>query len=138
MIAQAKKEITNGAPNEIGGNGNLVQKLAERLGIAANSVKIFAEPIEYDGGIIVPVSKISYGFGGGFGKQTDQEGGGGGGGLTTSPAGYIEIKNGETKFRPIIDLQMLIPVITAGCLGLLTVFWGIGKLIRSSRQRAQI
>jgi uncharacterized spore protein YtfJ len=122
---------------EFPANDNLVQSIAEKLGIAAKSIKIYDEPIERGGTTIIPVSKISYGFGGGSGKQKEQEGSGGGGGLTTSPVGYIEIKNGETKFRQIIDLPVLIPLITAGSLALLTVFWSVGKLLQIPKKEAQ-
>lgn len=116
-------------------NDNLVQAFAEKLGIAAKSIKIYGEPIERDGTTVIPVSKVSYAFGGGFGKQKGEEGGGGGGALTTSPVGYIEIKNGATKFRQIIDLTTLIPLVATSSLALLTVFWGIGKLVQFSKKR---
>jgi uncharacterized spore protein YtfJ len=122
---------------EFPANDNLVQSIAEKLGIAAKSIKIYDEPIERGGTTIIPVSKISYGFGGGSRKQKEQKGSGGGGGLTTSPVGYIEIKNGQAKFRQIIDLPILIPLITAGSLALLTVFWGVGKLLQISKKEAQ-
>jgi uncharacterized spore protein YtfJ len=114
---------------------NFLKELPEQLGFAARSIKIYGEPIERAETTVIPVSNISYVFGGGFGGQKNQAGGGGGGGsLTTSPVGYIEIKNGVTKFHRIIDLQRLIPLIAAGSLTLLTVFWSVGKLIKISKK----
>lgn len=119
---------------EVPTNENFVRSIAEKLGIDAKSIKIFGEPIDRDSTTIIPVSKISYAFGGGFGEEKEQKGGGGGGGLSSSPVGYIEIKNGESKFRQILELPILIPLIATGSLALLTVFWGIGKLINHSKK----
>lgn len=114
---------------------DLVQRLADKLGIAAQSIKVYGEPIEHDGALVVPISKVSYGFGGGKGQQKEQEGSGGGGGLRTSPVGFIEIKNGESRFHPIFDLSMLAPLIATGSFALLTLFWGVRRLIPKSRHK---
>lgn len=132
--AVIQQKTKNGTNQEILEKEGIVQQIAEKLGVAAKSIKVYGEPIESDGITIVPVSKVSYGFGGGMGKQKEQAGSGGGGGLKTSPVGYIEIKNGETKFRQIIDLTMLAPLIASSSLALLTLIWGIRKLIRNSNK----
>jgi uncharacterized spore protein YtfJ len=126
------KEISALSNNSKG--ENFLAELPEKLSLAARSIKIYGEPIERAQMTVVPVSKISYIFGGGFGRQKNQDGGGGGGSLTTSPVGYIEIKNGATRFYRIIDLQRLIPLVTVGSLALLTAFWGVGKLIKISKK----
>ncbi|HEX4131489.1 MAG TPA: spore germination protein GerW family protein [Pirellulales bacterium] len=99
----------------------LVERLAERLGAAACAKTVFAEPIECDGVTVIPVAKVRGGFGAGSGTRDDgSSGGGGGGGLAASPLGYIEIKQGETRFRRIFDPASLVPVIVAsGAVGLL-------------------
>jgi hypothetical protein len=53
----------------------------------------------------------------------------------TSPVGYIEIKNGQTKFRQIMDSTALISLVIASSLVALTVFWGIGKLVRDANEK---
>lgn len=81
-----------------------MERLADRLGIVARARTIYADPVERDGVTIIPVAKVRYGFGGGGGPQG--HGGpsyGGGGGVKVKPVGYIEIRRGETRFRPIHD-----------------------------------
>jgi len=75
----------------------------------------FGEPIEREGRTVVPVARVAYGFGGGFGEGdevTDDEegtvesggsGGGGGGGAVTRPLGVIEVTDHETRFVPLGD-----------------------------------
>ncbi len=95
----------------------------ERLREVVDAETIIGKPIEVGNGVtIIPVSKISFGFGvGGF--ETDAKGsnskaapenaksgselaaevftGGGGGGVTVSPVCFIVINNGEVKMLGI-------------------------------------
>jgi uncharacterized spore protein YtfJ len=94
---------------------SFVQQLAERLGIAAKATTIYGEPVERGDVTIIPVAKIKYGFGGGSGtNKTGEEGSGGGGGVSVTPTGYIEIKEGNTRFRKIRDPQTLISALAIG------------------------
>jgi hypothetical protein len=79
--------------------------LAERVGAEANTKAVFAEPIERGELTVVPVARVRWGFGGGSGTaagDAQAAGSGGGGGVTADPAGYIEIRAGEARFRPIV------------------------------------
>jgi uncharacterized spore protein YtfJ len=99
-----------------------VERLADKVGAAANITKIYGEPIDRDGTTIIPVAKVRYGFGGGGGVQKDQRGSGGGGGVLVTPYGYIEIKNGSSEFRRITGAGMNIPTILAGSIvGLIAI-----------------
>lgn len=133
--AVAKEEIADKNNGKAAVEEDVVQRIADKLGVAARSIKVYGEPIERDGTVIVPISKVSYGFGGGKGKQKEQEGSGGGGGLQTSPVGYIEIKDGETRFHAIFDRALLAPLVATGSLALLTLFWGVRKLIPDSKNK---
>ena len=99
---------------------NFVERLAEKLGMAANSATIYGEPVEREGVTVIPVSKASYGFGGGEGNGTEGKGAGsgGGGGLALTPVGYIEIKDGATKFRSIRDPQTAVKIVAISSLAL--------------------
>lgn len=97
--------------------GGLFEKLAEQLGATAQASHVFGEAVERDGVTVIPVAKARWGLGGGSGRQGRlgrQEGMGGGGGVVVQPAGYIEIKGGETRFRPILDPRMMIGAALAG------------------------
>lgn len=60
-----------------------------------------------DGTIVIPVSKVTYGFAsGGSDLPTKKEtkdcfGGGAGAGVTIQPIGFLSIHNGNTRFIPI-------------------------------------
>src|SRR5512146_2897187 len=76
--------------------------------------KVFGEPIHLEGRTIIPVARVAYGFGGGFGSQqksqaeaAERGGGGGGGGVRAMPAGVIEVTPTATRFVPITDGKRL-------------------------------
>lgn len=99
-----------------------VERLAQTLGVEANASHLFAPPIQHEGVTVIPVAKARYGFGGGAGQQRGEGGGGGGGGAVITPAGYIEITNGNTRYRPIRDpLAVLAVAVASGLAALLVV-----------------
>ena len=114
---------------------SFVEGLAYQLGITANARNIYGEPVERDGVTVIPVAQAAYGFGGGSGSGKKEngeagEGSGGGGGVMLMPVGYIEIKNGQTRFRPTRDPLALLPAILAAAPLSLLMVWRITKLLR--------
>jgi uncharacterized spore protein YtfJ len=80
-------------------------RLAEKLGVTARASTIFGEAVERDGMTVIPVAKARWGLGGGSGKHGiagRRQGMGGGGGVIVQPVGFIEMSNGESRFRPIV------------------------------------
>ena len=86
--------------------------ISEVMGLTMQKVKemidantIVGEPIRADGVTLVPVSKISVGFGSGgsdFGKKKPDEdgrnfGGGGGAGITITPVVFLVISDGNVR-----------------------------------------
>lgn len=112
--------------------GNFIEGLAQRLGITANAKNIFGEPVERDGVTVIPVAKASYAFGGGGGEKENERGSGGGGGVTVNPIGYIELKDGETRFRPTRDWISLLPMLAATAPIILLSVWRIKRLLKKS------
>jgi uncharacterized spore protein YtfJ len=93
-------------------NANLLKEISETLGSTATAKSVFGDPIQIDGKIVVPVAKVAYVFGGGFGAGKNAlhadrqgEGAGGGGAVRAFPAGALEITAGETRFVPFTDLR---------------------------------
>jgi len=78
--------------------GDFISGLAERVGSAAGVKAVFGEAVERDGVTVIPVARVSWGFGGGDGED---EGHGGGGGAIAGPHGFIEIEGGRARYRPI-------------------------------------
>ncbi len=100
-----------------------LQKIGESLGSTATAKAVFGEPICVEGKTVVPVAKVAYGFGAGFGMGPSkhvsdgaghEQGGGGGGGLTAVPAGVLEITPTETRFIPFFDARFLVGAFAAG------------------------
>lgn len=75
-----------------------LDRLAERLGGRVDARMIYGEPVVREGITVIPVGRVRYGFGGGRGANAEV---GGGGGAEVVPVGYIEIRDGQSEFRPI-------------------------------------
>jgi len=67
--------------------------------------RVFGEPFQADGATILPVAVV--GGGGGAGGGTDKDSGVGFG-LGARPAGVYVIKNGDAKWRPAVNVNMII------------------------------
>lgn len=93
-----------------------VTSMVESFRENASVRTVYGEPIASGERTIVPVAKVSYGFGGGYGSGTAEgdagagaatdaertsegggEGGGLGGGFSASPVGVVEIGRGQTR-----------------------------------------
>ena len=122
-----REETTNSGPP------NFLERMAEKLGMQARSASVYSEAIEKNGVTIVPVAKVRWGFGGGGGSKEGKEpgsGSGGGGGMRVTPVGYIELKDGQSEFKPIRDASSFVPAILAGgAMGFL-LLRALRKLIR--------
>ena len=99
---------------------NLVKNVLTELKHISNTERVVGEPIEVNGATLVPVCRISIGFGAGGGKKADAEGGGEatGGGLAIEPVAFIVIqkdnvnlislKQEDAGFGKIVDLIPLV------------------------------
>ena len=105
-------EIPEGIPSE-----GLIDRLINALGGSARASVVYGEATRQDGVTVIPVARVGWrgGFGGGQGRGEDGSGGGGGGMVSATPVGYIEIRDGQTQFRPIRP---------SGAVGVLTVLGG--------------
>jgi uncharacterized spore protein YtfJ len=99
----------------------LLSMLAERIGARVGAATAFGSPVERDGVTVVPVAVARFGIGAGGGSDPSkgQEGEGGGGGGTVAPTGYIELKDGRSRFVPVVHpARMLALVLGAAIAGL--------------------
>lgn len=105
--------------------GSSIRSIVSDLGEHASVRSVYGDPIEVDGRTIVPVARVGYGFGGGFGRDGGDpggggEGGGGGGGVSAKPVGVVEVDGAETRFVRFGDRRRAGLALLAGVvLGLL-------------------
>ncbi len=77
---------------------SLVESIATLLSGNATVRTVYGDPVRADGRTIIPVARVTYGFGGGdgAGERGDQQGGGGG--LIARPFGVVEVTERGTRF----------------------------------------
>lgn len=114
------------------GKGEFIGQLVEKFGTKATVKTVYGDPIEHGEMMIIPVATVLYGAGGGEGDKNGYGGAGGGGGIKVTPIGYIELKNGESKFRPIRNLATTIAFILAGGIAGVLLMRGFGNLFSRS------
>lgn len=68
----------------------LIERVMGELHRIVRTETVVGEPVNAGGLTLIPVSKISFGFGAGGGKQ-DQSKGGAGGGATVEPVAFVVI-----------------------------------------------
>lgn len=94
------------------------QKAANILSVTIEKVRelvdvstVIGEPINLpDGTVIIPVSKVTYGFASGgsdFPSKNNVElfGGGGGAGVTINPVAFLIVRDGDVSIRQISGLN---------------------------------
>ncbi len=84
----------------------MMQKTIEQIRQMADSNTVVGSPITCGDTVIIPISKISYGFASGGSdlptkSQKDLFGGGAGAGITVEPIAFISIHNGSTTLLQI-------------------------------------
>lgn len=88
---------------------------------------VYGEPIDLENKQVVPVARTKYyiGGGGGYseesGKSSAGQGEGGGGYISVKPLGVYEITSEKVKFKPIIDLNIVLVLFTVLTFGLVWV-----------------
>ena len=86
---------------------DLMSTTLEKVREMADTNTIVGEPIVTpDGVTLIPVSKISFGFGSGggsYGKNPNQDkfGGGSGAGVKIDPVAFLVVKDGVTRVLPV-------------------------------------
>jgi uncharacterized spore protein YtfJ len=101
---------------------SFLERLANQMGIRTGATSIVGTPIEREGVTVVPITRATWGFGGGGGRGGEGanagEGSGGGGGANVRPVGYIELRNGESIFRPVYDPNTVLRIAATVATGL--------------------
>jgi len=89
---------------------NMLESTIAKIREMVDVNSVIGEPITADGITIIPVSKVSVGFGGGgsdfVSKNTNNLdnhpfGGGAGGGVKVTPVAFLIIKDGSVRMLPV-------------------------------------
>ncbi len=84
--------------------GELLTTIQETL----TARRVFGEPIERDGVVVIPAAVVYGGGGGGVGRAVGgQQGDGGGFGLLARPTGAFVVKDGTARWVPALDVNRL-------------------------------
>jgi uncharacterized spore protein YtfJ len=114
----------------------MLNALGDRLQVEASVRNVYGEPVNAGGRTVIPIARVSYGFGAGdraIGNPettADRAGSGGGAGMSARPVGALEITEAGTRFIPYMDPVRLGMALVLGlCIGV-----AIGR--RSAQGRA--
>lgn len=80
--------------------------------------RVYGEPYERDGVVVIPAAKVSGAGGGGGGEDTTGGGSGGGAGfsLGARPVGAYVIEGGKVRWRPAVDVTRIVAQVTFAAL----------------------
>lgn len=90
--------------------------------------RVFSEPIEKDGAVVVLAATVRGGGGGGEKGEETKPQRGGGFGFVARPAGAFMLKDGRISWRPAIDVNR---VILGGQLVMATALFMLRSVLRS-------
>lgn len=83
----------------------MMEASMDKIRQMVDSNTVVGEPINTaDGVTLIPVSRLSFGFGcggGDYGKQTNQMGAGAGAGVRVEPMAFLVVKDGVTRMLPV-------------------------------------
>jgi uncharacterized spore protein YtfJ len=108
----------------------------EELQASASVDAVFGQPVTVGDKVIIPIARVTYGFGVGFGEATGPEaeesdggaGGGEGGGMGVRPLGVVEITPEHTSVEPIVNEQAV--TLAGMLLGAWSIFWMAVSVMR--------
>ena len=109
-----------------------LRSLGDHLQVGTSVRNVYGDPVNVGGRTVIPIARVSYGFGAGGSEEVKSErgGSGGGAGMSARPVGALEITEAGTRFIPFIDPTRLGMALVVGFLIGLT----IGR--RSARRRS--
>jgi uncharacterized spore protein YtfJ len=101
----------------------LLSELAERIGARLGAATVFGAPVERDGVTVVPVAVARFAIGAGAGTDPTkgQQGEGGGGGGAVAPIGYIELKDGRSRFVPVVHPARMLALVLSAVIAALLI-----------------
>jgi uncharacterized spore protein YtfJ len=83
-----------------------IQEAIAKAQDAITVTRVYGEPYERDGVVLIPAADVRGGAGGGGGTDaaSDSAGSGGGYGVKARPVGAYVIEGGNVRWEPVIDV----------------------------------
>jgi uncharacterized spore protein YtfJ len=109
----------------------VLEQLYDKIEGSAKAEVAFAPSQDHNGLVVIPVASVGWRFGSGTGmsrqkeQREAQKGIGVGGTMSVSPVGFIEVKEGTARFRPIFHLDKILKMQIVGglfALGMISLF----------------
>lgn len=88
--------------------------------------RVYGEPIERDGMLVIPAANV---VGGGGGGGDSDNNGGGGFGVSATPAGAWIVKDGEVQWQPAVDATR---IATLGMLVAIIFLWTVRSVAKAN------
>ncbi|MBU1107941.1 MAG: sporulation protein [Candidatus Riflebacteria bacterium] len=88
----------------------LIKTVLSELKVAINSKTVIGEPTTFKNWTVIPVTRVSFGFGAGGGQGKNDAagfGGGSGGGATIEPVAFIVIGEKEVKLISLKEKETI-------------------------------
>jgi len=82
---------------------DIVKVVMEQIKETVRSETVIGTPVQAEESVIIPVSRVSFGFGAGGGNKPEtMEGGvGTGGGATVEPVAFVVVSKGKAQLLPL-------------------------------------
>ncbi len=110
-----------------------VYEMVDQAREAMTVRRVYGDPYEKDGVMIIPTAKVRDAGGGGYGREDDEEEGSGGGyGISAVPVGAYVVRDGKVKWKPAFNLNRA--VLGGQTVVALLVIGGIVRMIVNARR----
>lgn len=86
-----------------------VQATLDKMRDTVTVKRVYGDPYEKNGVVVIPAADVSGGGGAGGGQGSDNsEGGGGGFGVSARPAGVWVIDGNSVEWKPAVDVTKIV------------------------------
>ena len=111
------------------------KEILEQARDALTVRRVFGDPIEKEGVLIVPVARVMGGAGSGSGEEGEGGGRGGGGGWggVAAPAGVYVIDGQDVRWQPAVDVNR---AIIGGQIVAIVALLVLRSVLKARRRRA--
>ena len=82
-----------------------LRSLGDQFPVGTSVRNVYGDPVNVGGRTVIPIARMSYGFGAGGSEEVKSErgGSGAGAGMSARPVGALEITEVGTRFIPFVD-----------------------------------